>query len=366
MTRDRSASHTSTSSRYSADRRTFSPGFELTNASRFCSVFLAIGGIVMIVIGATLGLSADETDRNNNVLLYNQNVVEWNTIYREEFSSLATTFFSLDGFESRTLLPSSTQPDPTDQNNDDLIAYTPLKYTSPANEALDLTESYLDEQELIFNFTTNGVYSTANLSSVPLFYSETIPTGSWKDCFYSHGGTIVDGSKCVVYYYLESSCIKVQKSIEDVNVWILDDSYGDYGCTPDSLGAWKPNTYRVLRAKTAQGWVPDFQDVDLSPTTIMVRSSHDPYIVMNYLTDGSLDFGPTKSQQIQGGLALIIVGCMLVIPPFMVVYIEWKQSRNERRPSSVRFDSVLTHSARSSFSASQISDVDDNEYSYRD
>jgi hypothetical protein len=97
------------------------------------------------------------------------------------------------------------------------------------------------------------------------------------------------------------------------------------------FGDWDVETYRVNNA-VASSSNSSATTYDLSQVTFVVRSSADPWVKANAITQGSLDFGLTPGNKRRLGIALIVVGVFLVLP--MIAILIWLKGRNKSKKSS--------------------------------
>ena len=95
------------------------------------------------------------------------------------------------------------------------------------------------------------------------------------------------------------------------------------------------STYCVAVEKTGATWayVADkcfykndaiYQSTNPSSVEFQVRQKGDPYIALQRITEGDDDFGITRGQQTGTGIALMVIGCIMIAAVCVVAFIVYK------------------------------------------
>ncbi|KAL0491919.1 methionine tRS [Acrasis kona] len=148
---------------------------------------------------------------------------------------------------------------------------------------LDITYGYYGEEVSI---RTNDYDGTT--VKYPVFLQIPMYRKSDSDC----APGFPDGEECYYAYAIRSVCLKV-KEIKN-GILELDTKYGGVGCSPGDalLGTdqmWPGAKYRFIDFGTNETNV-GLHMTDLSDMVVSVRSTEDPYVFANKITNGTLSF----------------------------------------------------------------------------
>mmetsp|Transcript_127128 Transcript_127128/g.220348 ORF Transcript_127128/g.220348 Transcript_127128/m.220348 type:complete len:361 (-) Transcript_127128:67-1149(-) len=158
--------------------------------------------------------------------------------------------------------------------------------------------------------------------------------GLYNHCRERHGN-FHDG-KCWLYERLQRVCMQVAK-----------DGYGEqwhfahrvaglntsYGCDY-SKGNWSAPVYKKVPIAATPGGKShetrttlNFDDLEIE-----VRSVHDPYLKAVELTEGTLDFGLSASDEQWMAMVLVMMCILLACPPVCSICLWWHKQRLAQRP----------------------------------
>ena len=132
-----------------------------------------------------------------------------------------------------------------------------------------------------------------------------------KSCRYVVHG-VWDSSRevCESFFQLTSLCVAMKNG--DIGQgWIL------VGCAQDATfatykqarGTWKSSAQAGL-----ENMKPPEGPINLSGVQIEFRSAEDPFIVLQRVTEGKLNFGASPDEMRLRGLLLLLVGLFLLMP----------------------------------------------------
>jgi len=315
-----------------------------------CICCLCCTGPLVILLGVIFLLSATNDTRSDLVNQYNAAVSEWNAAARAQFA-IAGNFSVLAKTGTATLVPNTTA-DPINDSGDDLDSYTPLKYSivAPVLNSVIYTGQDQDQQYLTFEWNNTSPNKTFYQFAVPTITLGTQVlgpnqlsqkcnvTGGNPNCAqvcHNEGGQWNSISQtCTIFQEIVNFCTKL--SYDNVSKWLPDNSYGGIGCTYGPYGDWYPEGYETYP-------VPSYNSpVNFPPTPLMLRSVKDPWVVAQYLTDGSLSFGLSTGQKIGIGMILIIVGACLELPICLGVFCLVKMLSNRNKLYQVNYSTGYT------------------------
>lgn len=158
--------------------------------------------------------------------------------------------------------------------------------------------------------------------------------GLYNHCRERHGN-FHDG-KCWLYERLKRICVQVAK-----------DGYGEqwhvahrvaglnssYGCDY-AKGKWEAPVYKkVPIAATPGGRSTETRTLlNFNDLEVEVRSVHDPFLTAVEVTEGSLDFGLSASDEQWMAMVLVMMCILLACPPVCSVCLWWHKQRLAQRP----------------------------------
>jgi hypothetical protein len=265
------------------------------------------------------------------------------------------------------------------ENGDGLLMYTPLRYEAPlefdsyypAHGLHSLHSTWLpplprreDARHVTFEFTTrsgNGTVATFSTQSFPLVYDEVVisrtPAPENK-CRREQGGTWRD-RHCHVVMRLTSVCLQVQLGADGAwhphprvppqdaagSAQLHGSStvtYGDtYGCDPRNK--WSPVTYTLdscwgpRHPSSQTHGCPRDTQTPAHHVGVVVRSSADPWLRAEELTDDKFDFGLSQASQRAYGITMLVVGSCLGMIPLMRLCIHCYSPEDDDDRRSLRY-----------------------------
>jgi len=261
-------------------------------------------GPLLLGIGIWRFISAPaDHERKDNLQQMNDAIDKWNSMFRAEFTNVSFTAWS-NQYQTPVLFTPSTSDPLPDTNG--LKSYVPLKYVASSSNWIPTTY-WSSTQQISFSFNASQTNRTFESDFYYLFHTYS-NSDSINTCQSNKG--IYDNSTgtCKYYQTMDSFCVKVSKN--SGNGWNFDQTFGGYGCDYTQThmsGYWNPIVYdNVYYSKTSPYSYDNF------PGTI--RSQYDPYIVAQYITKGTLQFGLTPAQKAIVGIILIAIGACFCIP----------------------------------------------------
>jgi len=233
---------------------------------------------------------------------------------------------------------------------------------NPADQALwDFLPISTNAPSVVFRILIREKTSGLELASVqterlPLAYDEVVQpmTPSPKSkCHRQQYGILRDGH-CHRAVRLDSVCLQIEKQFDGSwkmhyhdtatnptekvafvtrhgftgPVSAVQDFKASYGCDPRS--SWLPGTYAVDKC-----WanVPKShcEDNDMRHNVqVVVRSSEDPFLKAQELTNSRLDFGLSAASQQVYGISMLVIGSLVGCP--VIVYIRFLL---QKKPSDI-------------------------------
>jgi len=260
----------------------------------FCIICFGIIAPVLFGIGLWMLLTSPfETTRATNVQQLNQVIASWNGKYQKEFQNQGFSIFSYN--QSRFL------PFNVDHTSDftlasDINSYTPLKYVRTGG--IESPQQYYDNLTVVLNIT--------GLGAVNVTFFKSNQTADSPTVCQNNNGEYDDNGVCHYFWVISEVCLKISGNN---NSWKLDNSYGGTGCYYSD--GFSPESYSELPWTGGQFFN---QYVDFSKLKITLRSSHDPFIFAQFISNGSLNFGLTPGQQALIGIILLSIGGFCFIP----------------------------------------------------
>jgi len=326
----------------------------------------AVCGIGLLATGVVYARSSFEDPRAELVAQYNTEVDLWNDPLREEFENSKFSFRVLNPHLREVHLPAvKCQPGDGDckprnattleklvtLNLTDIekasIAWEPLAGVDPEDHlakpqkvddihpysglVYEASEMFSEEPEGEWDGTEwtgapymlelraetpAGIVTKFEIGPVPLLKQHMIGANQ-KMCRIHYGNNMHRGH-CWDTFALSRICVQLNKTD---NGW-APDSNGNIGCGGRDPAVYDKHCPSSSRLLTPSSPLCDFSHVDLS-----VRSASDPHTAALQLTDGTLFFGPTPSDNWQQGLVMALVGAVLLCPVAPVLYLKLAQRR---------------------------------------
>mmetsp|Transcript_42424 Transcript_42424/g.70664 ORF Transcript_42424/g.70664 Transcript_42424/m.70664 type:complete len:387 (-) Transcript_42424:305-1465(-) len=313
------------------------------------------GGLTLALVGCINIAHGLRDERGSRIAQYNAAVEKWSSRGRDRFAAFSAVVSGLASpavnvvadktgdWSSQRTLPDG---DPAIKRE-----YLPLKFATafgsspfPASvdinsDRADLTKwgTCLNVTECTFQLTSpTEDISGPTLVAIP--YGQAIEDKSellvhqksgrvetcqdssrhdYKHCDFickEHGGAY-DGNLCHRFYPLLSICIQVTPSSSG---WTAS----DHRCFSQEITLPAPPTgvglymTQPIDPTTAEDAFP------LAAMSVVIRSSEDPILVADSLTEGTFYFGPSVGQKCTRGVILLIGGLSaLVLPLVLAVYV---------------------------------------------
>lgn len=136
------------------------------------------------------------------------------------------------------------------------------------------------------------------------------------------GGSKYEGP-CSLVGRLESVCVRVRLAVDFT--WALDDV--DEDGEPDQGCWWR---YGQMTSVLYTPLVKADTSISLGGVTFQVRTTDDPYITAQRLTDGSMYFGKDYSDQHWLGVSFWILG-VIALMPCCVFFCVLKRAAKQKR-----------------------------------
>jgi len=231
-----------------------------------------------------------------------------------------------------------------DQKVDDIHTYSTLEYhagdifpSEPDGEWDDTTWTGPEYLLEVRAEMPGKEPSTFTIGPLPLM-KQTIIGANQKMCRIHYGNNMHHGH-CWDTFALSHICIELNQT---ANGWSANE-YGGIGCGGMQevvYGKHCPYSKGLLTARSPA--------CDFSPVNITLRSSNDPHAKAMEMTLGTLNFGPTPSENWQQGIIMLSVGALLLLPVMATGYYKYYKNRKVYRDDMARdFDSIRTGSSRS-------------------
>ena len=286
--------------------------------SERCSraVMLALG--FSCVISGVYYVSQSQTDSRALLISQYSSAIEAFSKYLPFFSALDIDI-SCDGLNYERLVKRQEQVtglcrDSTCDMRSDIPSYLSAVYVL-ANISRDIVDCYL--------------IVTSSNSPSPLKSVLPLPDGLLKTKVDAHlnakmchnrGGTF-DGGICLVQSWLKSGCLTVSGN-----------SVGNM-----SLGgvvASGSSCKLIDSARSYAVWEYAEFHRPFSGPSLTLRSFKDPFMIAQFITDGTLDFGSTPKDNYSTGVVLLSLGFALFLPQICLCtfrFRSWLQERSRRR-----------------------------------
>eukprot|EP00033_Pygsuia_biforma_P000414 GCRY01000494.1.p1 GENE.GCRY01000494.1~~GCRY01000494.1.p1 ORF type:complete len:377 (+),score=59.48 GCRY01000494.1:58-1188(+) len=309
-----------------------------------CFVACACIGMILIIVGLVIMLSAAKDTRGDKLDEFNAGVELWNLEGRKAFEGFSSVYVvPPSSVTLRTAAnltaDSSTETDYDDGHPEDLDPYTPLRYDSGSlnNLFADGPLAVADSQGTLTFYLTKNLVTSRFTVSVNLFDTEvrtpsTVPcktSSSTKKKSSSSTNTCPSKcsdlggvwnsatERCTIKKYVTDVCVKVSPTAN--GGFALNRTYGDVGCGYDT--GFNP-AYKMATTEASS--------VSLSPT-VTVRSALDPLILAQYLTDGDMDFGLTRAEKlILGGILFGIGFVIMAVFAFCGLFVYHSFKKKDR------------------------------------
>lgn len=350
--------------------------------SRIC---LFIIGVVMVGVGAHFLSEAETPERQEKVIKYDQTVYEWNHAKKAQ---LAASSFNLtvaingnSKYHAELVVDTSDDQaivlkDGKQDASKEISTYTPMKFNLGPSKNL-LGEVLVDfSQPQTAQFTIEARHGKVT-NKLPLaafdLHKERKKSlygsvgAKRQHCNGMHGN--IDHShgylQCLIYEQLQSICVELE--LDTDQKWQLSPASQDqldatahmhrthagainvkaglsYGC--DIKHDWHPVHYNALKLPLHSTTPTDSKKKELpkpEPAAFgtsskdfdfTVRSSADPFLELETLTDGTLYFGLSQEEQRSTGIVCLVVGLLLLVSPAIYMWYCWRRCRDEHKAES--------------------------------
>lgn len=308
----------------------YNGGVQTKQMSWACATAIAFLGLGCAIAGFVMFGSASSDNRSEKVEDYDGVVSDWNAIDRSAFVGVVCTVGNLTGSGSYTLAADTSADQLHDSNANELPSYSPLSYLHTGSIAAGLqwnpqAGKWVSDITLTCSGGSATSGSTIVIPHVELYKTDTLG-GNPKQCLYQHKGSWYN-NQCQVYYVASEICVKL--SVQD-GKWALNSTWGGYGCHYSN--SWDPTTYAFQRGRDVafgHGNPPD-GPVALDDLQVRVRSSADPFLNAEELTQGKDDFGETTAEKVTVGIILEALAVFLCLPLGYRLY-EMYRSKQQRK-----------------------------------
>jgi len=273
-----------------------------------CLICLIVLGPCLFIIGISLLVTAPlDSSRETNIADTNNVILDWNNIHRAEFSNLVV-YTSSTNSTSPVTLAADTKVDPG-MDESELSHYTPLKYDGTGNFIQN--QFFATDVNTVFSFWFNkNTTSPADAQVSARIFREFEDQNSDSQTCANDKGQFTPPNLCTLLYKMDKLCVKFSMNNA---VWEADSTIGsNVGCDY-SNGITAPG---VSETFTPEHYVQTTDSVlnTFNNFQVIARSSSDPYVTVQLLTQGSGDFGLTKADRAVTGLVIMIIGIVFMIP----------------------------------------------------
>jgi len=279
-----------------------------------CLIILTILGPLFFIIGISLLVTAplDHT-RSDNIKMVNDVVKDWNGFNKAQFQDLKV-YVDTDapGFDSRSTLRQVRGGAREFEDTKGIDSYEAIKYENtnilwPGNTNIQYSLYYYVDP-----VDPNTTIATVKVTPNPqqFIFTQSEQDSSETHCTDQGGYYTAGDTTCTYTYVLSEICVKFSLG---GTTWVPQTAPGsDIGCYYDSpLGGWSPLHYTATRP--GAGYLS-------SDVLVRARSSADPFVEVQEVTEGSGDFGLTPAQRAASGLGLMIVGIIFMIPCLALIF----------------------------------------------
>lgn len=363
-----------------------------------CSrIVLFIVGVVLLGVGIHFYVEAENPVRQEKVVKYDQSVYEWN---HEKKAQMEASSFNMSikissgtkQLKKQAALLADTDGDQPvllkngkQDDAEEISTYSTLRYDLGADGGSlvdDVMVNFTDPDQtaqIVIQARHGSSYSELTLEKFPLHHqTKKALYGSVgakrQHCNSAHGN--LDNThgymQCHVISVLQSVCIEIELDVD--KKWQLSPATEEqieayhhvhsskaslsnvgasnrdtYGC--DIHNNYHPATYSPLKLGHGKK-APE--DQALSPFQVTVRSSADPFLELELITEGSLYFGLSQHEQRATGGVCIGVGLLVLASPLIYLYLCWRRCKEEHKAESepLAFNDVSVGSASGDASAS--------------
>jgi len=337
-----------------------------------CSrIVLFIIGVVLLGVGTHFYMEAESPIRQEKIVVYDQSVYDWN---HEKKAQMEESSFNIsieitgtkNAIKRQTALLADTGSDsPILLKNgkldeaEEITTYSTLRYDlgTDGNQFLDdimVNYTAVQTAQIVIQARHGSAHSEMKLEAFPLHHETKKPLygsvgAKRQHCNAVHGN--MDHShgymQCRVVSQLKSVCVEVELDAE--KKWQLSPASEEqiaanhhihgsratasnvgvsntktYGC--DIQNNYHPAVYTPLKLGTGQTHPSDHT---LGPFQFTVRSSADPFLELEILTDGSLYFGLSQHEQRATGGVCIGVGLLLLASPLIYLFYCWRRCKDD-------------------------------------
>ena len=230
---------------------------------------------------------------------------------------------------------------------------------------------------------SNQIVASIDLGEQRVFQKTIIPHVNNKVCKYQMNGYHTNMQECETYSALVRMCFKVKKSGVEANArWVLDDTFGNFGCEPGSLSRvrgmssgsnsdsssssssssntgdssssntgitnavnrnsdsgsplWKPSLRKRIDAPQIKAMLPDANKIRVAfaDNTVTIQHAFDPEIWLRNQTISKMGYERHRAKVSIEGIVLIVVGSALGIPGIgllLLGFIKRKRTVRSRR-----------------------------------
>jgi len=297
-----------------------------------CSLVAALFGVCCLGGSIYCFSQMSSNTREAKVTTYDKVVNYWAAVGRKQFSNVNCVVSNITTRQKFSLKERSIDESLRDSSSSDLPKYTPLFYGYTGNIAPGREWNAAGKIEKDVTITCSGgaapQVSSLLVPKVLMYYTEIDALSNQKQCMYKRKGSFVHG-RCEVYHKVKQICIKVSPV---QGKWVLNTTWGGFGCHRSNK--WNPVTHQWTSGaiRSFGHGTPPKGPVALDDMQVLVRSSLDPILEAEELTNDSLDFGASKKDQVIIGTILLILSVTLCFP----LGYRYHESRQRQQASRAR------------------------------
>ena len=303
--------------------------FEQMRRAFHCLVCMVVAGPILVIIGIVVLAGATEDSRSPLITKYNNAVEQWNDGLRDEFNAALSgeLYASGDTVHYLEMKASTTADDGAqakggeDVKSPDVLKFRNMAITFATSSVEPWSSSMGSQAYRTIELTDEDEDTVYGTVTFPLLYSDYEHSTS-SSCNSNKGYYDSYYEYCYYYWVAEEVCTQFVTSA----MALKGEDSGCYYKAQGSGDNWSPVQYKKIDARNNyQPYVGAIGSMEVT-----VRDSNDPYIELERLTHGTLNFGLTQAEQAGIGIALVVIGCLLTIPTVLVIMYIVRRNKQER------------------------------------
>ena len=286
------------------------------------------------------------TTRETRLKIYEEDITIWNTTKRGEFNNNEFIIQSVqpngDSTSANGPLDLKTDESLEHQLAEDkygeLPHYDPLYYSLREDASYFGIEStfstFNSNEQLEFKIKIGGTPATevVSIPKLPVYSVKEMKMAGSGGCQRHHGHYETSGSTCYIYSILSHIWVQIDK--DQGGNWYLNtnEDTGEFGWYSSNYNS---TSYEVIPLEEGQR-IEDIFPYKMNNITWEVRSSYDPWLLAERLTDDTNNFGLTAIELRLLGFGLLFWWGGLTIQPICWIHSKWCESRDIYRAGDRR------------------------------